>query len=180
MSHVALVISGLDRIGGAERQVMLLAKGLRRRDWRVSVVALSSVGSRAAAELNAAGVEFLCLEMRKGLADPRGWIRYNRWLNREKPQVVHTHLAHAAWLARWSRLRSQSFAGGSLRPRLMRPARNFCANAVSGRGCASWRSRPARTTSMSLSPHRRASALPKSRTCSRAIPRATCANSSRI
>lgn len=104
MSHVALVIPGLDRIGGAERQVMLLAKGLRRRDWRVSVVALSRVGSRAAAELNAAGVEFLCLEMRKGLADPRGWIRYNRWLNREKPQVVHTHLAHAAWLARWSRL----------------------------------------------------------------------------
>ena len=48
MSHVALVIPGLDRIGGAERQVMLLAKGLRRRDWRVSVVALSRVGSRAA------------------------------------------------------------------------------------------------------------------------------------
>jgi hypothetical protein len=51
MSHVALVIPGLDRIGGAERQVMLLAKGLRRRDWRVSVVALSGVGSRAAGEL---------------------------------------------------------------------------------------------------------------------------------
>lgn len=106
MRHVALVIPGLDRIGGAERQVMLLAKGLRRRDWRVSVVALSGIGGRAAAELNAAGVEFLSLGMRKGLADPRGWIRYNRWLNREKPQVVHAHMPHAAWLARWSRLSS--------------------------------------------------------------------------
>jgi glycosyltransferase involved in cell wall biosynthesis len=54
--------------------------------------------------LTAAGVEFLTLEMRKGLADPRGWIRFNRWLNRERPQVVHAHLPHAAWLARWSRL----------------------------------------------------------------------------
>jgi glycosyltransferase involved in cell wall biosynthesis len=104
MSHVALVIPGLDRIGGAEQQVMLLAKGLRRRGWRVSVVALSGAGGPAASELMAAGVEFLSLGMRKGLADPRGWIRYNRWLNRERPQVVHTHLPHAAWLARWSRL----------------------------------------------------------------------------
>ena len=31
MNHVALVIPGLNRIGGAERQVILLAKGLRRR-----------------------------------------------------------------------------------------------------------------------------------------------------
>jgi glycosyltransferase involved in cell wall biosynthesis len=104
MNHVALVIPGIDRIGGAERQVMLLAKGLRSRGWRVSLVALSGSGGPAARELNAAGVEFLSLQMRKGLADPRGWIRFNRWLNREKPHVVHAHLSHAALLARWSRL----------------------------------------------------------------------------
>ncbi|HMD77594.1 MAG TPA: glycosyltransferase, partial [Terracidiphilus sp.] len=44
------------------------------------------------------------LGMRKGLADPRGWIRFNGWLRRESPDVVHAHLPHAAWLARWSRL----------------------------------------------------------------------------
>ena len=104
MSHAAVVIPGLDRIGGAEQQVMLLAKGLRRRGWRVSVVALSGAGGTAAAELREAGVEFLSLEMRKGLADPRGWIRFRRWLRRERPEVVHAHLPHAAWLARWSRL----------------------------------------------------------------------------
>jgi glycosyltransferase involved in cell wall biosynthesis len=42
--------------------------------------------------------------MRKGLADPRGWIRFNRWLWREQPDVLHAHLPHAAWLCRWSRL----------------------------------------------------------------------------
>ena len=104
MTHAAIAIPGLDRIGGAERQAMLLAKGLRRRGWRVTVVALSGSGGAAAAELRDAGVAFLSLEMRKGLADPRGWIRFQRWLWRERPDVVHAHLPHAAWLARWSRL----------------------------------------------------------------------------
>jgi glycosyltransferase involved in cell wall biosynthesis len=104
MSHAAIAIPGIDRIGGAERQAMLLAKGLRRRGWRVSMVALSGTGGDAAAELRNAGVGFISLEMRKGLADPRGWLRFHRWLRREQPDVVHAHLPHAAWLARWSRL----------------------------------------------------------------------------
>ena len=104
MSHVALVIPGLDRIGGAERQVILLARGLCRRGWKVSVVALSGSGGDAAAELTAAGAAFVTLRMRKGLADPRGWIRFHRWVRRHSPDVIHAHLPHAAWLARWSRL----------------------------------------------------------------------------
>jgi glycosyltransferase involved in cell wall biosynthesis len=104
MSHIALVIPTLDRIAGAERQVILLANGLHSRGWRVSVVALSGTGGDAAASLAAAGVGFLSLEMRKGLADPRGWLRFHRWLKRERPEIVHAHLPHAAWMARWSRL----------------------------------------------------------------------------
>jgi glycosyltransferase involved in cell wall biosynthesis len=42
--------------------------------------------------------------MRKGLADPRGWIRFHLWLRRNRPDIVHAHLPHAAWFARWSRL----------------------------------------------------------------------------
>ncbi len=102
--HIAIVIPGLDRIAGAERQVMLLAPGLHRRGWKVSVVALSGTGGPSAAELAAQGIGFLSLGMRKGLADPRGWLRFNRWLRRERPDVVHAHLPHAAWLARCSRL----------------------------------------------------------------------------
>lgn len=104
MSHAAVMIPGLDRIGGAEQQAMLLANGLRERGWRVTVVALSGNGGTAAEKLRNAGVEFLSLEMRKGLADPRGWIRLNRWLWRERPDIVHAHLPHAAWMARWSRI----------------------------------------------------------------------------
>ncbi|MGO9339095.1 MAG: glycosyltransferase [Terracidiphilus sp.] len=106
MKSVAFVIPGLDRISGAERQMILLAHGLHRRDWRVCVVALSGSGSSVAGELSAAGISFMSLRMRKGLADPRGWIHFQRWLRRERPDVVHAHLPHAAWFTRWSRLLS--------------------------------------------------------------------------
>jgi glycosyltransferase involved in cell wall biosynthesis len=104
MKHAAMMIPGLDRVGGAEQQAISLAKGLRRRGWRVSMVALSGSGGDAAAELEDAGVPFLSLQMRKGLADPQGWIRFRRWLCRARPDVLHAHLPHAAWMARWSRL----------------------------------------------------------------------------
>jgi len=54
--------------------------------------------------LTADSIGYVSLEMRKGLADPRGWWRFHRWLRRERPDVVHAHLPHAAWFARWSRL----------------------------------------------------------------------------
>jgi glycosyltransferase involved in cell wall biosynthesis len=103
MRHAAIVIPGLDKIAGAEQQVIALAIGLRRRGWSISVVALTGKGGAAADELRDVGVGFLSLGMRKGLADPRGWIEFHRWLWQEQPDVVHAHLAHAAWMARWSR-----------------------------------------------------------------------------
>lgn len=106
MSHVALIIPGLDRVGGAERQVILLAIGLVKRGWRVTVVALSGGGGDAVAELHAAEAGFMSLGMRKGLADPHGWLRFHRWLKVEAPEVVHAHLPHATWMARCSRLGS--------------------------------------------------------------------------
>ena len=75
MSHIVHVIPGIDRIGGAERQVILLAGGMARRGWRSTVLALSGDGGDRARKLQAAGVEFLSLGMRQGLADPRGWLR---------------------------------------------------------------------------------------------------------
>ena len=104
MNHIAFLIPTLDRIGGAEQQVIALAKALPRRGWRVSVVSLSGSGGAAQAELAEAGAGYLSLGMRKGLADPRGWLRFNQWLRRHKPDVVHAHLPHATWFARWSRL----------------------------------------------------------------------------
>jgi glycosyltransferase involved in cell wall biosynthesis len=104
MKSIAYLIPTVDRIGGAERQVLLLAEGMARREWRVVVVALSGTGGKQTAALTQAGVEFVSLRMRKGLADVRGWLHLRRWLRTERPSVVHAHLPHAAWMARWSRL----------------------------------------------------------------------------
>src|SRR5579862_758396 len=103
MTHVAYLLPKIDRIGGAERQVILLATGLKKRGWKVSVICLSGIGGDAREQLNSAGVDFLSLEMRKGLVDPRGWIRLRRWMREGRPDVVHAHLPHAALMARWSR-----------------------------------------------------------------------------
>jgi len=104
--HVAFLIPTIDRIGGAEQQVISLAKGLMLRNWKVSVIALSGTGGDAAHRLGSMGIDFLSLSMRKGLADPRGWIRLHLWVKRNQPDLVHAHLPHAFLLARWSRIYS--------------------------------------------------------------------------
>ncbi|HWA94530.1 MAG TPA: glycosyltransferase [Terracidiphilus sp.] len=104
MKHVAFLIPALDQLGGAERQVILLAQGLARRGWRVTVIALSGKGAEHAAQLQKAGVFFFSLAMRKGWADPRGWVMLRKWIRAEMPDVLHAHLPHAVWMARWVRL----------------------------------------------------------------------------
>jgi glycosyltransferase involved in cell wall biosynthesis len=104
--HIAFVIPTLDQIGGAEQQVILLAKGLAHRGRRVSVIALSGSGASAAKELETDQIDFLSLHMRKGLVDPRGWLGFRRWIKQHRPDVVHAHLPHAVLMARWTRLLS--------------------------------------------------------------------------
>ena len=102
MKKIALVIPTLDKIGGAEKQLLLLANGLRDRGWWVSVVCLSGTASAAANKLE--DIDCVLLNMKHGLKDPAGWLRFIHWLHHERPCVLHAHLPHATWLARWSRL----------------------------------------------------------------------------
>ena len=106
MNHIAMLIPTVDHIAGAERQAMLLVRGLRTRGWRVTVLALSGSGGDAARELADMEAGFMTLELRKGLADLRGWRRLRQWIQSEHPDVLHAHMPHAAWMARWSRVAS--------------------------------------------------------------------------
>ena len=106
MKHVAFLIPTIDRLGGAEQQVISLAVGLARRNWKATVIALSGIGGDAANQLRAANVSFSSLEMRKGLFDPRGWVRLHCWISKNQPEAIHAHLPHAALMARWSRIGS--------------------------------------------------------------------------
>jgi glycosyltransferase involved in cell wall biosynthesis len=104
--HIAFLIPTLDRIGGAEHQLLLLAKGLADRGWQVSVIALSGSGADVSKELQTKEITFFSLHMRKGLVDPRGWRQLSRWLRGHQPDVLHAHLPHAVLMARWCRLLS--------------------------------------------------------------------------
>ena len=115
MSHLTILIPTLDRIGGAESQVALLAEGLVQRGWQVTVITLSGDNApsadedqnlpaiRVAKRFALAGVNLFSLRMRKAWIDPRGWMRYLRWASKNRPGIVHAHLPHATWFARWSR-----------------------------------------------------------------------------
>jgi glycosyltransferase involved in cell wall biosynthesis len=99
---VLLFINGLG-YGGAEVQVVQLATGLRKRGWDTTVVTMLPP-RRFTDDLDRAGVDLECLNMRRGVADPRAILRFRRILRRKRPQIVHSHIAHANLLARLARL----------------------------------------------------------------------------
>ena len=70
----------------------------------MTILALSGTGAAIGGELSQAGVAFLSLGMRKAWIDPRGWLRYLRWTRHNRPDLLHSHLPHATWFARWVRM----------------------------------------------------------------------------
>lgn len=89
--------------GGAETQVFLLARELRRRGHDVAVVTMRDAEAYQA-ELAALGIPLTSLGMRRGVADPRALLRLAAEVRARRPDVVHSHMVHANLLARLARL----------------------------------------------------------------------------
>lgn len=100
--RVLLVVTDLD-LGGAEAQVVALAGGLAQRGHRVRVVSMIDPAARTE-QLDAAGVPWVSLGMRRGSADPRGLLRLRHQVTDFRPDVVHAHMVHANLLTRLTRL----------------------------------------------------------------------------
>ena len=97
------VITGLGR-GGAETQVVLLAKAFAIKGWNVSVVSLLEASREVRDELEASGIAVAHLGMRRGVPDPTGILRLVRLMRSARPTIVHSHMVHANVLARIARL----------------------------------------------------------------------------
>ncbi len=103
---ISLVVTSLD-IGGAERQVALLAKAYHELGHRVEVVSLLSPGA-VARQLQATDIAVRTLEMRRGRPNPLALYRLRRHLRAFAPDIVHSHMIHANILTRIARpIRSQ-------------------------------------------------------------------------
>jgi glycosyltransferase involved in cell wall biosynthesis len=99
---VVFVVNALTH-GGAEIQVSRLARGLAGRGWKAAVVSMIPPEALVP-ELEAAGVAVHCLGMQPGVPNPLAIVRLRRILNDSRPQIVHSHIAHANILSRVTRM----------------------------------------------------------------------------
>jgi len=102
--RILYLIPTLEKIGGAESQLTSMAIGMQRRGWLVDVLTLSGGSPAVHQRLSSLRIHTDSLLMRGGLRDLRGWWRLRQWIGQHRPSIVHAHLPHASWMARWIRL----------------------------------------------------------------------------
>jgi glycosyltransferase involved in cell wall biosynthesis len=98
-----LLLSTSMGMGGADKQLLSAAEGLRSRGHQVFIVSLTPLGPMGL-ESRSLGIPTESLEMRRGIPDPRGLLRLVRLVREWKPDVVHSHMVHANLMARALRL----------------------------------------------------------------------------
>ena len=89
MKRILHIIPTLDR-GGAEKQLCLVAGGLKRRGWDVHVALLTRSGPLAGA-LEESGVPVVSIDKQWKL-DPFAFWRLKRHIGALRPELVHTWL----------------------------------------------------------------------------------------
>lgn len=100
--RILLIPTGLG-VGGAEWQVVALARRFKELGSDVSVVTLIEPGPLKE-EMAKAGVTVKSLGMKRGIPGPRALWKLAKIVRREKPDVVHSHMFHANIVARASRI----------------------------------------------------------------------------
>lgn len=100
--RLLFVVTGLGW-GGAESQVIDLARTLTKQGWQVSVATLLHDAERRL-DLESEGIPVHTLGMRRGLPDPRAMLRLAAIIRAFRPSVVHSHMVHANLMSRLTRL----------------------------------------------------------------------------
>jgi len=100
--RIAMLVTTLTW-GGAETQVADLAVRLRRRGHEVLVISMTPP-SGLTERLEADGVTWTTLGMKKGTPDLRSLFKLAGIIRAFKPNVLHTHLTHGNLLGRLCRL----------------------------------------------------------------------------
>jgi glycosyltransferase involved in cell wall biosynthesis len=86
-------------MGGADQQILILARAMRARGHQVRIVALAPLGPMGL-EARAEGIPTESLELRRRLGDVPRLVRLVRMVRDWRPDVLHSHMVHANLLAR--------------------------------------------------------------------------------
>jgi glycosyltransferase involved in cell wall biosynthesis len=100
--RLLFVVTGLGW-GGAESQVIDLARTLSKQGWKVRVATLLRDAERRK-DLESGGIPVHTLGMKRGLPDPRALLRLAGMVREFRPSVVHAHMVHANLMTRLTRL----------------------------------------------------------------------------
>ncbi|WP_434567172.1 glycosyltransferase [Vibrio chagasii] len=96
------MITGID-VGGAETQLLLLCKSLKKRGHTVIVCSMTKPKDLVH-EFESLGIPVYDLGMKEGVPSMRGFINWLKLLLKHKPDLVHSHMIHANILSRLSNL----------------------------------------------------------------------------
>jgi len=133
--RITFFITGLYLGGGAEAQLVRIARHMAESGWRVSVVSLMPVLEYGSV-LERSGITVSSLGIPRGRYDPRALTRLVATLRRERPDVLCTFMFHANVLGRFaariagvpkvvSSVRNTTF-GGAWADRLLRWTDGLC------------------------------------------------------
>jgi glycosyltransferase involved in cell wall biosynthesis len=86
-------------MGGADQQILMLARSMRARGHEVRIVALAPLGPMGQ-EAQREGIEVESLELERNLGAFPRVLRLVRIIRAWRPDVLHSHMVHANLLAR--------------------------------------------------------------------------------
>lgn len=99
---VVFVVTTLN-VGGAETQVVSIAKHLHSKGLTVGIVTLIK-SSDFDAELISANIPVKSLNMKRGVPNPFTFLSLYEVLNKWKPDIIHSHMFHANVMTRLIKL----------------------------------------------------------------------------
>jgi glycosyltransferase involved in cell wall biosynthesis len=85
-------------MGGADQQILILARAMRTRGHEVRIIALVALGPMGL-EARSEGIPIESLELRRSLGDVPRILKLVRIMRAWRPDVVHSHMVHANLLA---------------------------------------------------------------------------------
>lgn len=85
-------------MGGADQQILTLARAMRRRGHEVRIVALAPLGPMGI-EAQREGIPTESLELRRSPTDLPRIVKLVRMIREWRPDVLHSHMVHANLLA---------------------------------------------------------------------------------